>query len=466
MKKTKIICTIGPACQNEKTLKKMCEAGMNVARINFSHGDDKSHAEAIELVKNVRQKTGSPLGIMLDTKGPEYRIKTFANGKIMLKKGDEFTFTTKEVVGTNKIVSVTYKKLASEITVGDIILLNNGLLSFKVKNVQGANVVTTVVCGGELSNNKSMNFPQKVLSGKYLSEQDKHDLLLGIEHGVDFVACSFVSCKKDVLDVRNFLNKNDGQNIEIIAKIENENGVNNLEQIIEASDGVMVARGDLGVEIAQEKLPHIQKTIIQKCLNSGKIVITATEMLESMITSPRPTRAETSDVANAVFDGSSAIMLSGETAMGKYPILAVETMSKIAIEAENCMQADPQTIVLNNKSNLDAICDSCCKLSKTANCKLIVACSKTGKTIKNVSKHRPMCHILGLVTNKDAFYKLSLYYGVYAQCVNDYKTLNVLFDNAKDMAKSMFKLHANDTIVITGGTSNMTDTNLIKLEKI
>lgn len=439
---------------------------MNVARINFSHGDDKSHAEAIELVKNVRQKTGSPLGIMLDTKGPEYRIKTFANGKIMLKKGDEFTFTTKEVVGTNKIVSVTYKKLASEITVGDIILLNNGLLSFKVKNVQGANVVTTVVCGGELSNNKSMNFPQKVLSGKYLSEQDKHDLLLGIEHGVDFVACSFVSCKKDVLDVRNFLNKNDGQNIEIIAKIENENGVNNLEQIIEASDGVMVARGDLGVEIAQEKLPHIQKTIIQKCLNSGKIVITATEMLESMITSPRPTRAETSDVANAVFDGSSAIMLSGETAMGKYPILAVETMSKIAIEAENCMQADPQTIVLNNKSNLDAICDSCCKLSKTANCKLIVACSKTGKTIKNVSKHRPMCHILGLVTNKDAFYKLSLYYGVYAQCVNDYKTLNVLFDNAKDMAKSMFKLHANDTIVITGGTSNMTDTNLIKLEKI
>lgn len=464
MKKTKMICTIGPSCQNEIILKKMFDAGMNVARINFSHGGDEEHINAIELIKKVREKIDGCLGIMLDTKGPEYRIKNFEHGKVVLKKGDEFIFTTKDVIGTNKMVSVTYKKLTSEVKNGDMILLNNGLLSFKVKSVQGANIITSVVCGGELLSGKSMNFPQKVLKSKYLSEQDKHDLLLGIKHGVDFVACSFVSCKKDVQDVKNFLNKNGGKNIEIIAKIENEHGVNNLSQILEVADGVMVARGDLGVEIAQEKLPYIQKTIIRECLNAGKIVITATEMLESMTFSPRPTRAETSDVANAVFDGSSAIMLSGETAIGKYPVLAVETMAKIAVEAENnCEQID---VPINHNSNLDAICDSCYRLSKTANCKLIVACSKTGKTIKSVSKHHPSCHILGLVTNKEIFYKLSLSYGVKPLLVTDYRSLNSLFDNAKDLAKSMFNLKTGDRIVITGGTSDMTNTNLIKLEKV
>ena len=322
MRKTKIICTIGPASENEKTLTEMCKAGMNVARLNFSHGTYEQHKAKIELIKKVREKLEMPIPIMLDTKGPEYRIGTFEGGKITLADGDKFTFTTEDIVGNGERVSVSYKRLTEELVPGDTILLNNGLVIFKVDEIAGTEIKCTVVTGGDLSDKKSMNFPDKHLHQDFLSEQDKADLLFGIENEVDFVAASFVSCEADIRAMRDFLDANGGKDIDIIAKIENRAGVNNIDEICNVADGIMVARGDLGVEIPFIEVPTVQKHLIKKCRLLGKRVITATEMLESMIHNPRPTRAEISDVANAVYDGSSAVMLSGETAAGKYPVEA------------------------------------------------------------------------------------------------------------------------------------------------
>ena len=330
MRKTKIVCTIGPACSDENTLTEMCRAGMNVARLNFSHGTHEEHLEKIALIKKVRKKLNYPIAIMLDTKGPEYRIKTFKNGGVTLKDGDTFTFTTLDVEGDSSRVSVSYEGLAKDLSVGDRLLLNNGLLIFEVTSLTDTDVVCKVIAGGELTNRKSMSFPNKVLKQKYLSDQDKDDLLFGIKNGVDYVACSFVSCKQDLIDVKEFMAANGAENIDLIAKIENRSGVDNIDEICAECAGIMIGRGDMGVEIPFEELPAIQKHLITKCRLLGKRVITATEMLESMIHNPRPTRAEISDVANAVYDGTSAIMLSGETAAGKYPVLTVSTMSRIA----------------------------------------------------------------------------------------------------------------------------------------
>lgn len=305
-KKTKIICTIGPSCSDAETLRGMVKAGMNVARLNFSHGTQQEQAEKIRLVQSVRDELGVPLAVMLDTKGPEYRIGTFANKKITLHRGDSFTFTTDDVAGDESRVSVSYKKLTEELSPGDRILLNNGLVVLEVTTVSGSNAACHVLIGGEVSDRKSMSFPGKVLRQEYLSAQDQSDLLLGVKLGVDFVACSFVSCKEDIFAVREFLRANGGAAIDLIAKIENRSGVDKIDEIIDASDGIMVARGDLGVEIPFEELPAIQKRLITRCRRRGKRVITATEMLESMIHNPRPTRAEISDVANAVYDGTSA----------------------------------------------------------------------------------------------------------------------------------------------------------------
>ena len=316
MRKTKIICTIGPASDSEEVLTKMCRAGMNVARLNFSHGTHEEHKEKIDLIKRVREKLDLPIAIMLDTKGPEYRIKTFKNERITLKDGDKFTLTTEDVEGDETIVSVTYEHLIDELSVGDRVLVNNGLVILEVESVENKRAECRVIAGGELSNRKSMHFPNKVLNQDYLSEQDKSDLLFGIANDVDFVAASFVSRKSDIAAMREFLNSNGGEDIDIIAKIENRAGVDNIDDICEIADGIMVARGDLGVEIPFVEVPSVQKYLIEKCRLLGKRVITATEMLESMINNPRPTRAEISDVANAVYDGSSAVMLSGETAAG------------------------------------------------------------------------------------------------------------------------------------------------------
>ena len=323
MRKTKIVCTIGPASESEEIIVGLCRAGMNVARMNFSHSTYDEHKRRIDLVKKVRSDLNLPIAIMLDTKGPEYRIKTFEHGKISLCEGNTFVFTTNDVVGDETCVSVSYEGLANELAVGDIILLNNGLLSFRVEQIKDCDIVCKVLCGGVLSDRKSMSFPGKVMKQKYLSEQDKADIAFGVENGVDYIACSFVSCRQDMIDVQEYLKEINAQDIELIAKIENQSGFDNIEQICANCDGIMIARGDMGVEVPFEMLPAMQKKLITKCRLLGKRVITATEMLESMIYNPRPTRAEISDVANAVYDGTSAIMLSGETAAGKYPILAV-----------------------------------------------------------------------------------------------------------------------------------------------
>ena len=320
MRKTKIVCTIGPASETEAVITGLCLAGMNVARMNFSHNEHPDHLRRINLVKKVRDKLRLPVAIMLDTKGPEYRIGVFEDGKITLKDGDRFTFTTQRIIGNENRVSVSYEGLPQELSIGDTVLLNNGLLIFKVESVEGTDIHCRVECGGELSNRKSMSFPGHVMKREYLSEQDKADILFGVEQGVDYIACSFISGKQDLIDVHSFLREHNADHIELIAKIENQSGFDNIDEICEYCDGIMIARGDMGVEIPFEQMPAIQKKLITKCRLLGKRVITATEMLESMIHNVRPTRAEISDVANAVYDGTSAVMLSCETAAGKYPV--------------------------------------------------------------------------------------------------------------------------------------------------
>ncbi|HIT59392.1 MAG TPA: pyruvate kinase [Candidatus Faeciplasma pullistercoris] len=468
MRKTKIICTIGPACQDEETMRQLMLAGMNVARLNFSHGTHEDHLQKINTIKKVRTELGLPVAIMLDTKGPEYRIRAFENGSVNLKPGDEFIFTTEDVTGNEKQVSVNYKELAHELEKGDIILLNNGLLSFEVTSVDGIRVYTTVKEGGELSNNKSMSFPTKLLKQKYLSEQDKSDLLFGIENDVDFVACSFVSCKQDVLDIKNFLRENGGSDIDIIAKIENQAGVDNIEDISEACEGIMIGRGDMGVEIPFEKLPAIQKTLITKCRLLGKRVITATEMLESMIHNPRPTRAETSDVANAVYDGTSAVMLSGETAAGKYPVLAVKTMAKICETTEQSIDYTKlfRTSEFQIKNTVDAISHATCGMAIDVNAKVIAVCSLSGMTARMVSRFRSPVDILGLTTDEKTCRKLSLSWGVSPYVCDTFDSTDVLFYTAKRMARDVFKLKSGDKMVVTGGITNGVsgNTNLIKVD--
>lgn len=470
MKKTKIVCTLGPASETEEVISAMADAGMNVARINFSHGTHEEHAQKIAIIKKVREQKNIPLPILLDTKGPEFRIKTFQNGKVFLREGDTFTFTTEDIVGDETRVAVSYQGICADMNPGDKILLNNGLMVFEVVKVQAPNVVCKVVIGGELSNRKSMFFPEKQLNLTYLSEQDKSDLLFGIEHQVDFVACSFVSKAQDILDVRNFLHENGSDDIDLIAKIENRAGVNNLESILEVSDGIMIGRGDMGVEIPYEELPDIQKTIINACRMAGKRCITATEMLESMIKQPRPTRAEISDVANAVYDGSSAVMLSGETAAGLYPVQAVAAMARIAQQAESKQQFI-QTIEESRyriRGLADALSHSACTLARDVRAKAIVVCTRTGGTAKMVSRFRPMIDIIGMTTDERSYRKLALSWGVLPVMSEEYNSVDVLFHFAKCAARDSGLVKKGDTIVITGGTPNgkSGNSNLINIETI
>ena len=471
MKKTKIICTLGPASDNEKVLSEMIDAGMNVARLNFSHGTHEEHAKKIEMIKKVRERKNVPIPIMLDTKGPEFRIKTFKDGKIKLKDGDTFTFTTEDIVGDKTRVSVSFKEICDQLYEGDKILLNNGLMVFEVVRVEKPNVICKTLVGGELSNRKSMFFPDKELDMVYLSEQDKADLKFGVEHDVDFIACSFVSKAQDVIDVRNYLEECGSEfgRIEIIAKIESRAGVNNLESILDVCDGIMVARGDLGVEVPFEELPCIQKTIIKACRIHGKRSITATEMLESMVKQPRPTRAEISDVANAVYDGSSAIMLSGETAAGAYPVEAVKAMSKIAEQAEETnyiayiKESDYHILRLS-----EALAHSACTLAEDIGANVIVVCTRTGATAKTVSRFRPMIDIIGMTTDAKAYRKLALSWGVIPVMSEEFYSVDVLFHYAKRAAIDSGLVKKGDTIVLTGGTPNgkSGNSNLINVETV
>ena len=435
MRKTKIICTIGPASDNEETLSKMFEAGMNVARLNFSHGTHEQHQEKIDLIKRVREKMNLPIAIMLDTKGPEYRIKTFKDGKVELKDGATFVLTTDEVEGDETRVSVTYKMLPQQLNPGDRVLINNGLVILEVKEIKGADVICEVVVGGVLSNQKSMNFPNKVMQGDFLSEQDKKDLLFGIKNDIDFVAASFVSRKEDMIEMREFLDANGGENIEVIAKIENRAGVDNIDEISEYCAGIMIARGDLGVEIPFHEVPSVQKQLIKRCRLLGRRVITATEMLESMINNPRPTRAEISDVANAVYDGSSAIMLSGESAAGKYPVEAVQTMSQMAIDV---------------------------------GAKAIVVHSRSGVTARMVSRFRCPIDIIGMTTSERIWRRLNLSWGVIPILNEEFNSTDVMYYHGLNVAKDVLDLQAGDNVVMTGGLINgkAGNTNTIKVETV
>ncbi len=469
MRKTKIICTIGPASESEEMLTKLCLAGMNVARLNFSHGSHEEHQKKMNTIKKVRKALNLPIAIMLDTKGPEFRIKTFEDGKITLQDGDPFTFTARDVKGNQQEVSISYPGLVNDLSVGDTILLNNGLLSFQVEEIKGKDIRCTTKIGGVLSDRKSMSFPGKILSQPYLSEQDKQDILFGIANEVDYIACSFVSCAKDLDVVHEFLHANGGDDIALIAKIENQPGVDNIEEICKRCEGIMIGRGDMGVEIPFEELPAIQKQLITKCRLLGKRVITATEMLESMIFNPRPTRAEISDVANAVYDGTSAIMLSGESAMGKYPAEAVATMAKIAERTEQSIRYEARfhSTQFPTHNIVDAISHATCGMAIDIGAKAIVACSLSGGTVRMVSRFRPPMDIVGITTNERTWRKLALSWGVTPLMCEELPSTEVLFYTAKKLAQSVLNLTQGDRIVITGGVTNGTsgNTNLIKVEQ-
>ena len=455
MRKTKIVCTIGPASRDKETMREMLRAGMNVARLNFSHGSHEEHRETIERFRRVRDEMDMAAAVLLDTKGPEIRIKNFERGAEILDDGQAFTITTEDVPGTKEIVSVNYMDFPQELRAGNLVLINDGKIVIRVDETTDKEVKCTVVHGGTISNHKGINLPNVNLNMEYLSEQDRKDILFGIEMDVDYIAASFVRTAHDVKVIRELLNKNGGQDIKIIAKIESTQGVENFEEILQAADGIMVARGDMGVEVAYEMLPGIQKRFIRRCVQSGKIVITATQMLESMITSPIPTRAEITDVANAVFDGTTAVMLSGETAAGQYPVEAVKTMAKIAEQAEG----DRPTVLGRDQiwhemdafDTTNAVGHAACTLAKDIKAGAVMAVTKTGYTARRISKFRPDTPILGATPYEKTFHQMSLVWGVTPVMANYKYDIEVLFDHCVRRALARGAIAEGDKVVITAG---------------
>ena len=455
MRKTKIVCTLGPSSSDETTLKNMLLAGMNVARLNFSHGTHEGHRQTIQRFRKVREELGIPAAVLLDTKGPEVRTGNFANGEEILKEGQEFILTTLPVSGTSQRVSVTYKDLPKEVKPGNLVLINDGKIVIKVEKTDDTEVRGTVIHGGKISNHKGINLPNVRLNMQYMSPQDREDILFGIQNDVDYIAASFVRSAGDVEVIRRLLEDNGGSEIKIIAKIESTQGIENFEEILEAADGIMVARGDMGVEVAYEKLPGIQKKFIRRCVQSGKIVITATQMLESMTTSPIPTRAEITDVANAVFDGTTAVMLSGETAAGKYPVEAVATMAKIAMQAETDQPKVPsRNMIWHEMDAMDvtnAVGHAACTLAKDINAAAIMAITKTGYTARRMSKFRPDIMIIGATPYEKTYHQLSLIWGVTPLMANYRYEIEDLFGHCARKALRAGLIKEGSNIVISAG---------------
>ena len=455
MRKTKIVCTLGPASTDETTMRKMLEAGMNVARLNFSHGSHEGHKETIEKFRRVRDELGIPAAVLLDTKGPEIRTGNFLNGEEMLEDGQRFVLTTESCEGTKDRVSVTYKNMPKEVGKGNLVLINDGKIVIKVEETTETEVVGTVVHGGKISNHKGINLPNVDLTMPYISPQDRADIIFGIENNVDYIAASFVRTANDVLAIREILEEKGNKEIKIIAKIESTQGIDNFEEILDVADGIMVARGDMGVEVAYEMLPGIQKRFIRRCVQSGKIVITATQMLESMTTSPMPTRAEITDVANAVFDGTSAVMLSGETAAGKYPVEAVETMSKIAQQAEEDLLRMPaRNMVWHEMDAMDvtnAVGHAACTLAKDIKAEALMAITKTGYTARRMSKFRPQTQIIGATPYEKTYHQLALIWGVTPLKVEYSKDIEELFADCAIKAKMAEYIKPGDHMVISAG---------------
>ncbi len=462
MRKTKIICTFGPACRDEATIEAMLRAGMNVARMNFSHGDHPYHEEVLTTFRRVRDRLQLPAAVMLDTKGPEIRLGDFEGGFAELQKGDEFILTTEETVGDAKKAYINYKDLPRQLQKGIRLLIDDGRIMLHVEEIRGNEIVCRVQEGGRICNSKSVNVPYVHLDMPYLSEADKRDLRFGVEHDVDFVAASFVRSADDVIQLRRFLNYYGGHDIKIISKIENIEGIEHFDGILEQSDGIMIARGDMGVEVEYERLPGLQKKFIRKCYSAGKMVITATQMLESMISSFTPTRAEITDVANAIFDGTSAIMLSGETAIGKHPALVVKTMAKIAEQAErdafdmHVYRGIPYDNDADDTTN--AVCDAACTTARDVGASAIIAVTKSGYTARRASKFRPEEPIIAATYVEKTFHQMALSWGVYPVRAIFQPDANILFLHAIDCAKKEELVKEGDMVVITAGTESETDT--------
>ncbi len=453
MKKTKIVCTLGPASNNLNVITSMIEEGMNVARLNFSHGDHEEHLSRIKLVKEARQEMNVPIAIMLDTKGPEIRSGKLKDGKkVTLEDGQAFTLTTRDVIGDDTITSVSYDKLPEDISIGDIILVDDGLIGLGVDSIEGDDIHCVVTNGGLLGEKKSINVPNVSISLPGLTEKDEKDLLFGIAQDVDFVAASFIRKPQDVIAIRHILDNNGGAGIKIISKIENQEGVDNLDRIIEVSDGVMVARGDLGVEVPAQDVPLIQKRIIHKCNEAGKPVITATQMLDSMMRHPRPTRAEVADVANAVFDGTDAVMLSGETAAGDYPVAAVKTMAEIVSVAEVSDEFKlRQNLVQREKNVSNAVCEAAVQISVSLNTPAIIATTASGSTARSLSKFRPDSMILATSFRMQTIRQLCLSWGVYGLYIVEMSDSDLLVSESVKTAVTTGWIRPGDRVVIAAG---------------
>lgn len=465
MNKTKIVCSIGPASCKVETIEQMIDAGMSVARFNMSHGTHDSHKTMIDAVKTARENKGASVGILIDTKGPEIRVKQFEKGKVVLKDNDTFVLTSKDVAGTAEKVSITYKNLPKIIKKDAKILLNDGNIELKVTKTTATEITCLVVHGGELSNNKSINIPGIKTDMPYLSETDKADIAFAKEMDADFIAISFVNCAEDVQDVRNYLKEIKFTNVQIISKIESEEGVKNFDKILKLSDGIMVARGDLGVEIDFVKIPILQKEFISKCNQAGKIVITATQMLESMIQNARPTRAEISDVANAVFDGSTCIMLSGETASGNFPVETIKTMKRIALESESYQPCPHKTIKTHDTSK--SLGYAVYSLAKTEDVNAIVAVTRTGITAENISRFRPNVPIIACTPNQKTFHKMSIMYGVVPVMDKLYKDINQLNNSSFEKALATNIVKKNDKVVLVSGlVAGKSGSNLMFIKKL
>lgn len=470
MRRTKIVCTVGPAVDSEEKIEQLMCAGMDAARFNFSHGTHESQLATLNKVRKVRDYLGLPVATVLDTKGPEIRIRSFGCGKITLNAGDRFVLTTDEVEGDETIVSVSYQDLHKELRAGSVVLIDDGLVGMEVEEIDGTKIICRVRSGGDLSNNKSINLPGSSIRLPSMTEKDRADIAFGVEQGFDFIAASFVRRASDIEDIRALLKKLGGEKIGIIAKIENREGVENMEEILRAADGVMVARGDLGVEIPAYEVPIVQKQMIEMSIRMGKTVITATQMLDSMMRNPRPTRAEVSDVANAVFDGTSCVMLSGETASGKYPIEAVTTMARIVEEAESAINYWKRFASRDNESNTipAAISHTACSTARDLGAKAILAATTSGYTAKSIARFMPGCPIAAITTSERVRRSLALTWGVRAYLTGEADSTDRMFSLCTETARKEGLGQSGDRVVITAGVpiGRSGTTNLIKADII
>ncbi|GIO39354.1 pyruvate kinase [Paenibacillus antibioticophila] len=471
MRKTKIVCTIGPSSESLENIKKLIMAGMNVARLNFSHGDYEEHGGRIKTIRQASAELGKSIAILLDTKGPEIRTGKLKEEPIELEQDELITLTTEEILGDKDRISITYSDLPNDVEVGSTILIDDGLIGLTVLDIQGTEIKCRIVNGGTIKSKKGVNVPGVNISLPGITEKDANDIKFGIEQGVDFIAASFVRKASDVLEIRELLEKNNATHIHIISKIENQQGVDNLDEILEVSDGLMVARGDLGVEIPAEDVPLAQKRMIEKCNRVGKPVITATQMLDSMQRNPRPTRAEASDVANAIFDGTDAIMLSGETAAGKYPVESVLTMSRIAEKAESALEYREIFIKQSNAQQTtvtEAISQSVANSALELNAKAIISSTETGYTARMVSKYRPKAPIIAVTTEESTMRRLALNWGVTPVKGKIATSTDEMFDYAMKGGLDSGLVKEGDLVVITAGIplGRSGSTNLVKIGQI